>query len=205
VKASRRGFSLVELAVVLSVMAASVAAAGYGFVRVASAERAARELMGMSQALRDAVFRNMRVDTTFVGLPLHAQATYSLCNGGNGCAQLSGSWSSASCFRLDGTSVDGRFAGVFGATAGTLPNGGKNPYGQPYEVCISAQRVQVETCIDENDQDVAALAALGGTCHTACAQGYLCRTASTGLATAAPARLRFSYSDANYAPGLTPQ
>jgi len=212
-----RGFTLLELGIVLSVIAVltvSVAAGSSAYLKAAAAERTAKEMEGLLQAARDAASRVVYVDYN------GANTVYRFgSRTGPQLSEIAGfAGPPGSPCNVVGSpqdtgpkGADGRFTGInvrgmMGGPPYEVVPIPQSPYNQNYTVCFNARRIEVQTCVPTEAVDnpatgevgEAVFRGMGSTCFTACPGGTTCRTTSTSLLPARSLRLQTSYSNGMY-------
>ncbi|MBM4380620.1 MAG: type II secretion system protein [Deltaproteobacteria bacterium] len=214
-----RGFTLLELGIVLSVIAVltvSVAAGSSAYLKSAAAERTAKEMEGLLRAARDAAGRVIYPDYT-----VNPPAFRIFARNGAALSEIAGfAGPPGSPCNVVGSpqdtgprGPDGRFTGInvrgmMGGPAFEVLPVPQSPYNQTYTVCLNARRIEVQTCVPLEVVDDAAAGSvgeavfrgMGSTCFTPCPGGFVCRTTSTSLLPARSLRLQTSYTNGMFQP-----
>ena len=206
-----RGFSLLELGVVLAVIAvlmAGVTAGVRGLTRHARAKRTIDEIYTLLETGQQVVARKLEVVRS--GDVYHPVVAYKI-----GTVVLPPAPNRFHRIDLSSAGADPLYAPLLellgaqnsGGPNSGIANGGLNPYpgsgknGQPYILYLNSAAIEVRTCVDKLDyQDYVAFKSLGGCTDPCVSAGFQCVALSGPLVTASSQRLRYSYEDELFFP-----
>ncbi len=194
----RRGFTLLELGIVIaiiSVLTAGLSVGGSAYLRAASAQRTATEMASVLKAGQATLFRKLapNYNTKPVQYTLYPTGSGTLLtNSINLAAPFSGGDDSP-CFVVGQAPSD--VFDIKAALNATQPGPLLNAYKQPYRVCANGRRVEVQTCIPKLDaDDYSEFRAMGAVCLSPCPADFACRTLSTALIPTESRKLTTSYA-----------
>ena len=186
-----RGFSLLELGVVIAVIAviaAAIAAGTSGFMKAARAHRTGQEMQALVIVGQKALLRDLHKKP---GASVGQAWIYFY-----GATKLEDA--APLCFDLAAANPDANLLALLGqAQGGKLGNGGRNAYGEPYSICMFSHRVEARTCVPQEDAITATMLNLDA-CANACPAKMACVAAWAAVMPRYTTRLRNSYSETLY-------